>query len=203
MKNLFRGYYLLLLSMMVLVTSCANEEDSTNESLDDFGSSVAIINTNDINQKDLSNIPITVELINFNSNYVLEEVYKINDIEYNDNGLFNDEVAGDGIYTSVEKFDFSKFNNLPKIKKSDVIVGNNFTFLDELKLWLNSNYKTESFAKGPGRPTVSIKVSVGCELVTRPCPQTTWYNTCYFSDECTCVYIENCDEIEFSVEVGI
>lgn len=201
MKNLFKGYYLVLLSILVLASSCSNEGDITKESLDDFGSSVAIINTNDISKQDLSNIPITVALINFNSNYMLEDKYKINDIEYSDNGLFNDEVAGDGIYTSVEKFDLSKSNNSLNIKNSDAFVGSNFAYLEELKSWLNTDNNVDTYAKGP-RPTASITVSVGCDIVTRPCPQTTWYNTCWFSNECTCVYLENC-EAEVSIEVGI
>lgn len=201
MKNLFKVKYLVLLTTIILTFACSTEDDDKNENLNDFSSSVAIINTHEVSQKDLSSLPITIKLVSFNSNYFLEEKYKIDGIEYNDNGLFNDQFAGDGIYTSVEKFNIKEFKSI-NTKSSDAFVSSNFIYIEEFKSWLKENYDTRKDEKSGLKPKLSAKVNVGCKMVTRPCPETTWYNTCYFSEDCTCVYLEDC-ELDVSIEVSV
>ena len=41
----------------------------------------------------------TINVVDFSERIDLHEAYMIDDIEYSDNGLFNDEVANDGVYT--------------------------------------------------------------------------------------------------------
>lgn len=119
----------------------------------------------------------------------------IDDIEYSDNGLFNYAVANDGIYTSVQTFTPSEENqNAPEQEDfANIKVAadvDEFMYMGDLK---------QSLAKV--KP--SIKAEVGCKIVTKPCPQTTWYNTCYFGENpCTCVYLKDC-EFSISIEIGL
>jgi hypothetical protein len=199
MKYPLKSSLLITVFMSTFLLSCSTDAEIATESLNDFGSSVAIVNKQGISKSDLTNTTITIHLVNFNPNYSLESKYKINNIEYSDNGLYNDEVAGDGLYTSVEKFDLSK-SNFSTLNNSDAHLGSSFAYINNFKIWVGNNSK--SFEKSGIKPTVSIKVNVGCDIVTRSCPQDTWYNTCLFSDECTCVYLENC-KLDVTIEVGI
>jgi len=183
MKHLFKIAFALILSLSFFACSEDNTENINNDTNNSFEKSIAILDTNSKveGKTSKSNLEaLTIELINFNEDYSLNEAYKINDIEFNDNGLFNDAIAGDGIYTSVELFD--PLENKSKEAGDKLSYSENFAFTEDLKKELRSRYE--------GKRDVGISVS--CDIVTRPCPQTTWYNTCYFSDECTCVYLENC-----------
>lgn len=139
-----------------------------------------------------SKVALTLKILNFDSASYLNEAFKIEGVEYSDNGKFNDKVAGDGIYTSVETFEASEYENSQDEKEIVYVsLGKEFKYMEELKENLR-DYENE-ITGGPGGPTIELSAKVHCDIVTRPCPQDHWYNTCWFSDECTCVYLENCD----------
>lgn len=134
-----------------------------------------------------------VEILNFDNRYSLNETFVIDDIEYSDNGRFNDMVANDGIYTSVQTFIPSSENQNAfeeeNVANVQVIADlDDFLYMDDLE---------QSLA----RIKPKVIASVGCDIVIRDCPQTAWYNSCWFSDRCSCVYLENC-ELTVSIEVG-
>ena len=138
-------------------------------------------------------VALVIEVFNFDDNYSLNEAFVIDNIEYSDNGRFNDKVANDGVYTSVQTFTPSEENqNAPEEEDvANVMViadMDDFLYMDDLK---------ETLAKVKPK----VYAQVGCDIVTRDCPQTTWYNSCWFSDECTCVYLENC-ELTIGIEIG-
>jgi hypothetical protein len=108
MKKMF-----LLLGVTVFMLSCGkkNSQPSASASNVDsnpkFDESVALFqqtNTNVQSREKSTKVAYTFEMIDFSGDLTLGNVYKLEGIEYCDNGLFNDEIAGDGIYTSVETF---------------------------------------------------------------------------------------------------
>lgn len=124
-----------------------------------------------------------MEIKDFSGNVELNEAYKINGIEYNDNGKFNDKVANDGIYTSVESY---KIINSEDVLTSLVInKAESFDYDEAL-----SDYLSDTNSKR--------KIKFGCKVRNIKCPQTSWYNTCIWGSSCTCVDFYDC---EFSVEI--
>lgn len=195
MKKLLKLSSVLSLTLFFFSCEKSNEGFVSNEN-QNFLSSVAIIDKTDLNSSKTEEAltAYTLELKNFNEKYQLNDTYKIDDIEYTDNGQNNDLIANDGIYTSVELFEItSKSSKNISVK---IAYSEDFKYKDQIR-----NYTKEFLASNKElqeNAGIGIGVSITCDIVTRPCPQTTWYNSCWFTDECTCIYLENC-----SVTVGV
>lgn len=185
-----------LFGLIFLLFSCEKNETEL-ESLEnkDFLTSVAIFDIGEsISSKTSEDkLSYTLELKSFDNKYRLKEAYKINDIEYSDNGKFNDLIAGDGVYTSVNVFDSPKKSDL-KISYSK-----SFKYRDKISSYSKKVLATSNKSNNVGE-NATFGITITCDIVTRTCPQTRWYNTCWFSDSCTCVYLENC---QISVGIGI
>ncbi|WP_172917240.1 hypothetical protein [Capnocytophaga canis] len=197
MKHLSKITFIL--SLLIIFSSCSKDNLTSNGSEPTFETSVIIIQNNDFfnthNSKSLESFALKVTLKSFDSDFKLSPVYKFDGIEYCDNGLFNDEVAGDGVYTSVQKFNSLPERNLDSditINKSD-----KFQHSEKLNSFLQANYTNNDnniYAKL--KPKLSIKF--GCKVRLVDCPNTHWYNTSFFGEPCVEFY-----DCEASVEIGI
>lgn len=178
-----------VLVTLVLAFGCKDDNIVNNKTdLDLFTSSVVIIDSNQFittqNSKISGKIARTVELHNFNSSLILEPTYKIDDVEYCDNGLYNDEIAGDCIYTSIETYS-EVSHKLSDSVKYKVGYSDHFIYLNELREVISEDLLDDISNR-------SQIISYSCKVVIKDCPKTRWYNSCYFSDECSCVYLEDC-----------
>ena len=112
--------------------------------------------------------PMTIEIVNYHPTKKLLPAYMINGLEFNDNGKFNDQIAGDGIFTSVENV---VVTGLPKE------VTTRFT--------ASPLFKYQSANRGG---------SIGCKVRTIRCPETNWMNSCWpLSSPCTCIDFYECE----------
>lgn len=184
MKKISRIFYALL--CISIFISCNNhQKEEFIQEVDEnskFEESVAVIQ-NTYAFKDNSSsvksqrIVLKVELVCFDDVIELSPVYKIDGVEYCDNGLFNDEYEGDGIYTSVEDFIIeetsmkSQFNNEIIINKSD-----RFRYDVELYEYISGNYI--------GATKTKLKIKIGCKVRWADCPNTNWLNTSLFGEKC-------------------
>ncbi len=102
----------------------------------------------------------------------------VDNVRYSDDGRGNDRVAGDGIYSSLEKY------RTTYDEKSYVHTAEDFVFDDEL---------AEDFS------AIGGGIAIACDIGTAECPETSWLNTCWpLSSPCTCVTFSNCHaEISF------
>ncbi|WP_027380195.1 hypothetical protein [Chryseobacterium daeguense] len=80
---------------------------------------------------------LTVRMISYDENYELLPVYKYDGVEYSDNGLFNDAVAGDGIYTSVENLKLAQEDIYNGV---EVSIGEDFLHKDKLVTQVKTEY---------------------------------------------------------------
>lgn len=125
-------------------------------------------------EKSSKSKPITIEIVNYHPSKKLLPAYMIDGIEYNDNGKFNDEIAGDGVFTSVKK-----------------VVVKGLTKDVSLKYSAATSFKYQSESRG---------ISFGCKVRTVTCPETNWWNSCWpVSSPCTCVEFYDC-EFEIGIE---
>lgn len=177
-------FRLTILVMTALITFSCAKEDETKQIQPTFENSVAIVQNG--LHKSKSNEIITLEIINFNDNYELADGYNIDGNKYSDDGEFNDQVAGDGIYTFIE--DAENFNASKNISNTDLMInfGEDFQHRDKLNEYLN----VAGFQKGG---------KIGCSFRTTTCVETNWWNSCWpLSSPCTCVEFYDCKvEISF------
>ncbi len=181
----------LILLLFITIYSCSEETIQENVSSTTFEESVAIIEygtTQFINTTDDDNkIALTIELVNFNNNINLEKEYTIDFIQYNDDGKFNDKVAGDGIYTSVQTFskEFQEIN--PELNEIIYNRGELFKYSDKLTTLLNEKINEQQSLKS----TAKITIKFGCKLRRAECPE---YKSCWpFSSPCTCIEYYDCE----------
>ena len=181
----------LVLILFITMWSCSEETIQENESLTTFEESVAIIEqgtTQFINLTDNKNqIALTIEIVNFNSNFNLAKEYTIDYIQYNDNGQFNDKIAGDGIYTSVQSFS-KEFNEINS-ELNEIIYnkGDLFKYSDKLTILLDERINEQQGLKS----TAKITIKFGCSLRRATCPE---YKSCWpFSSPCTCIEYYDCE----------
>lgn len=187
MKNLKNIVTSIAFTLVMLIGFGVNAQKNNKPT---FETSVVIIEngTDYLNSKPSDKLAFKLRLKSFDSSFKLSPVYKLDGVEYSDNGLFNDKVAGDGIYTSVQKLEYSTKKNLYDgitVNKSD-----KFEHSDELNSFLLSSYASK------GKPKLVVKLSCKVRLVD--CPNTSWYNTSWFGEPCVEFY--NC---EASVEIEI
>nr|WP_314494659.1 hypothetical protein [uncultured Chryseobacterium sp.] len=198
MKNLLKS----IIAILFVLNSCQDDSDAVQKigdkisvetnanaaktfaSPEEFVNSVALLQQGGFEDRlNPEKTFLLMEIKDFSGNIQLNEAYQIKGIEYNDNGKFNDKVANDGIYTSVESF---KIKNKEEVLNS-FIVNKAESFKYETAL---SEYMTDVNGKR------SIKF--GCKVRNIKCPQTSWYNTCIWGSSCTCVDFYDCDiSVEF------
>lgn len=154
-----------------------------------FSRSVAIIKFN-YDLEPSSNVPLRLKLVTFDKDYKLLPVYKFNNIEYSDNGEFNDQIAGDGIYTSIENFNIATEDIYNGV---EVNVGETFLYKDQLIDLVKNDYLNRGI-----KPKAVIKF--GCKVRIVKCPNTSWYNTSIFGEPCVEFY--DC-EASVEVELGV
>ena len=189
---------LLLISTLLLIY-CNSEDENRIEkelSLNDtskFLESVVLIRTGvkaEANAKiSDEKYAFTINVVDFSESIDLHEAYMIDDIEYSDNGLFNDEVANDGVYTSVQKYRIvNQERNKTNVLSTQIInKSDHFKYEESLNDYLNKNVLDEK-----------IKIKFGCKVRTATCPETSWWNDCWFGSPCTCIDFYDC---EASIEV--
>src|SRR5690554_2942102 len=133
--------------------------------------SVAIIQGGVELDRSTAKYSLIMEVKDFSGEYRLHDAFMIDGIEYSDNGKFNDEIANDGIYTSVNQYDLeaSVVNKL--INNYYIHAGSNFAYESELEDYVSA------------RPTFGV--SAGCNVRLVDCPETSWYNDCWFGSPCT------------------
>lgn len=178
--------------------SCNNEEPMQENIESTFDNSVAIIQYNqNFNAKAKTGVSAKIiEIKNFSNDFALNSEYYIEGIQYTDNGEFNDEIAGDGLYTSIQTFSIDSHKS--KNSLDELSYGQDFKFDEELKLYLQSKYGSQSGSfSNRGGGTIKF----GCKVRTVTCPETSWWNSCWpLSSPCTCVEFYDCEasiEIEF------
>jgi hypothetical protein len=190
----------LALCLSFTFFACSEDENKveTELSFNDtskFLESVALIRTGVKTETNAKNsdekYAFIINVVDFSESIDLHEAYMIDDLEYSDNGLYNDEVANDGVYTSVQKYrivnqESNKTNvlNTQIINKSD-----NFKYEKNLTDYLNKN--------GIASKTT---IKFGCKVRTVTCPETSWWNDCWFGSPCTCIEFYDC---EASIEVEL
>lgn len=123
------------------------------------------------------------------------------DTYFVDDGSSNDLKSNDGIYTSINKFDYSetikydKYNSTVSIMR-EVIVDKNFKYKDQIKnlsaFKIKSNINKGKSTSGAGNEISIIEVKCDIEFGTTGCRAARWgwCNSC-------CFYIGNCSEITF------
>jgi hypothetical protein len=139
-------------------------------------------------------IVLTLELVSFDENVPISSEYYIDGIQYTDDGQFNDSVAGDGIYTSIQIYlvsaDFLELKN--SLGNAILHKGYNFKYEAELEKYLN--------AKFPEKASVKF----GCKVRLVTCSETNWWNVCWpLPSPCTCVEFYDCyTEIEIGLPIN-
>jgi hypothetical protein len=111
MKNIFKTA-IVCLTISIFVMACnTNDNDVAFDAANDaklFEESVALKTTENVNLNGRTDkVALTYEAINYNDEYQLKAALIINGHAYSDDGKYNDEVAGDNIYTSVDLFEAS------------------------------------------------------------------------------------------------
>ena len=168
------------------------EIDSNNPSA--FLESVAFVRTgvksDDEGKNDEEKYAFTINIVDFSGSIELHEAYMIDDIEYSDNGLYNDEVANDGIYTSVQKYRIVNQVENKANAMNNAIINKSDSF--KYNKQLNNYIKNAVDSK--------LKVKVGCKVRTVTCSEDNWWNECWFGSPCTCIEYYDC---EASIEVEL
>lgn len=128
-------------------------------------------------------VVLIIEVVTFDDSFSPLLEYYIDSIQYSDDGQYNDEITGDNIFTSIQVFEVdSDFLN----RYADIIIvhkSDSFSYDSELERHLIDLQGLED-----------ASVSFGCKVRLAPCPETSWWNTCWpFSSPCTCVEFYDCE----------
>lgn len=180
MKNYFHYSVCIIFSLVILssCTSIKNTIDKNDSEKQLFLESVALIQKDAEKIKDDQNENVyllKLEIRDFSKKVKLKPAYIVENIEYCDNGKYNDKIANDGIYTSVSKYVISDKESINLLKKTIINKSQNFRYNDRLDKYV-----------------YGISVEVGCDVKTVTCPETSWYNECWFGSPCTCIEFSNC-----------
>lgn len=200
MKKVF--YLTGVFSIFLMGVSCKQKEQTPSSQINQiatnsFEESVAIFQQESqvVNSREKSmEVAATFEMVDFSGEQKLNNVYKIEDIEFCDNGLFNDVTANDGIYTSVQTFTPNKEKSLDN--KIVVNCNEEFKFQNQLKSYLQSKVSREKTTASSGKPTATAEV--GCKFYFAKCKNTTWYNTSWYGEPC--IYFYDC---EFKISLSV
>jgi hypothetical protein len=101
----------------------------TDDKTELFFESVAIVPQSHLMIKEGREFAQRFSLLIFDKSYVPLESYIINGVDYSDDGKFNDQIAGDGIYTSVISKPVSEYKEVPK---GVAFVSDEFKYTNEM-----------------------------------------------------------------------
>lgn len=192
--------YFLIVAFVILAASCNKKTDNKVEEnivnpKNKFSETVAMfqtlspIKTESKSQGDTVEVVLYMEIVDFENNNLSNELY-IDGIQYTDTGEYYDEVAGDGIYSSIYTHHIISGQ---KSFSNDMILihkGSKFKYNDELTSLIQEKFDTDK------RPSITI----GCDVDIVECSETSWWNTCWpFSSPCDCVEFSNC-YVEVTIE---
>ena len=136
-----------------------------------------------------------IELKNFNPHFKLSTQYKIKGVKYTDDGMFEDKIAGDGIYTAIKKITLKKMKSFTESKLN---FGPEFKFTENLKEYLDENYSIGEL-ENTRNQKLKGSIGFGCKVRLITCPETGFWDTCWpLSSPCTCVDFYDC-EIGFDI----
>ena len=136
-----------------------------------------------------------IELKNFNPHFKLSTQYKIKGVKYTDDGTFEDKIAGDGIYTAINKV---TLNEMKSFTESKLNFGPELKFTENLKEYLDDNYSISELGNTTSEK-IKGSISLGCKVRLITCPETGFWDTCWpLSSPCTCVDFYDC-EIGFDI----
>ena len=136
-----------------------------------------------------------IELKNFNPHFKLSTQYKIKGVKYTDDGMFEDKIAGDGIYTAINKITLNKMKSFTESKLN---FGPEFKFTENLKEYLDENYSISQL-ENTRNQKLKGSIGFGCKVRLITCPETGFWDTCWpISSPCTCVDFYDC-EIGFDI----
>ncbi len=129
---------------------------------------------------------VTMQLVNFRSDRKFLPVYTINGVGFNDDGKHNDQIAGDGIFTSVKKVTYT---GVEAGKKKHYVNAPEFKYNTALTSYYSKNNVNTS----------SKNIGLNCKIRFITCPETHWWDSCWpLSSPCTCVEFFDCE-----INIGI
>jgi len=192
MKTLKKFFLILVIALSIL--SCdqksnINDTEQITNSKVKFSESTAMFQSFLQTEDDLKTSGDTIEVIlqmevvDFENQVMMTEMF-IDGIQYSDDGQYNDLVAGDGIFSSIESHQLI-ISSQKNLKKEMVIVhkGSAFKFEQELNSFIQNQFDTDK------EPLITI----GCDFDIVECTETSWWNTCWpFSSPCNCVEFTDC-----------
>lgn len=126
--------------LTLFMTGCSKESGNTSDlesnHMARFEESVLLKTSSPVNKGSISskgessNESYSVfKIENFDSTFVLHKAYVIDGVDYVDTGDFSDEIAGDGVYTSLRP-EVSKA--LKEISEGKIVKSNKFKFNNKL-----------------------------------------------------------------------
>jgi hypothetical protein len=186
MKEIIKITFVIIISLSLF--SCDKNSKKVNDSdVNVFEKSVAIIQYG-LKDTKAEKQPLVNAVISFNPEYELISQYYIDGIQFTDDGDFNDEIAGDGLYTSIQEFSMAKTSDNSSYT---INLNPDFKYSEEL----------DSYLKKMNANNKSWVIGIGCDISLVECSETDWWNTCWPLDSpCTCVEFTNCNayvEYEF------
>lgn len=206
---------LLVLFLLIAVGTISCSKEKTENSTPDqpFSNSASIVENHEIAiygpgiiTAATDSMAVTFYVANLSSTLSLQESYVLDGMLYVDNGQYFDQVANDGVYTSVKTihssnivesdYHYNGFSELPVFYDPDVL---SFADVDKPSL------VTEVYGSTMYDPTVesdrnevegsSVSVKVGCKLRWVECDNQHWWSTSLNGEKCIEWY--DCD---FSIE---
>lgn len=148
-----------------------------------------------------------IHVINFADRSDVNPVYKLNGVEYSDNGLYNDQVANDGIYTSVSPYAIEDPGAVDLIERhiNDglIHISPEFAYNNELSIFLQENNYNVDIDSLAGKFKIPLpKFSLTCKVKWTKSPGTSWYNQSWFGSDC--LEFSDCEiEISTSISIGL
>ena len=131
-SKLYALRFSVFLLVALSIASCSKDEENKSDleasHMERFEESVllkssSVVSKSSVSSRDVNNQEsyVTFKIENFDSEFVLRPVYVIDGVDFVDTGDFNDQVAGDGIYTSLQPqvLTSTKKNSENKIVMSD------------------------------------------------------------------------------------
>ncbi|WP_343636253.1 hypothetical protein [Fluviicola sp.] len=97
-------------------------------------------------------------LLMFDESYVPSDSYILNNVDYTDDGKFNDVVAGDGVYTSVIKKPIASYVAVPA---NVALVSDDFEHFDEAASEFHISFKCKIRTTYEGYSAMGIPCSWG------------------------------------------
>jgi hypothetical protein len=199
MKNLYKIIYSVAFGLLFI--SCDYNDLKTSSPELGFNESVAIFQygLESSNSSKIKEGLLRIKMINFNSDLVLSLQYNINGIKYTDDGNFEDDIAGDGLYTAINKVSLLDSEKLHFTYKDKINFSSDFIFTDSLITYLKDSYPSR-ISKRNQIQKAGGSISFGCKVRLVTCPETGFWNTCWpLSSPCTCVDFYDC---EASIEIS-